>query len=475
MKSITIATLAALSCGPFVSLACGGGGSGGPNGTMPGGDDAGDAAVAVVDGSTLVVESGAAEAAPTDHGAPSTTYPAFTPDMGQIDYNGGYVMTTPVIVPITWNGDRSQAKFDQFAALLGSTTYFHATTSEYLVMAAMAAPPVHLATAPPSQLSDTDIHNLITANAGVVGGDGGLAGDGAAPVPEWPAPTENTIYAFFLPPGMSLDVPAVGGGSAGDACSQGIGGYHDQLAVKGVTTSYAVVASCNFGNPFTPSDQSTVSMSHEIIESSTDPHPEDKFPGWTGFDPEHFAFDWLQQFQSEVGDACEFFSSSDYEEKETVPSFDFFVQRTWSNQSASAGHNPCVPVPGGTYFNVTPLKLTFVSVTLPTSLTGTAQPQVTTTRGVRILPGDTGTIDLGFYSDGSTAGPWQLTANEAGGRQSTSSHLTVSIDKTSGQNGEKAYATVTVSSAGPLGAELLVFRSTMGGVSHLMPIVVSSQ
>jgi hypothetical protein len=347
-------------------------------------------------------------------------------------------------------------------------------------MAATAAPPVHMGGGAPSQLTDTDIKNLVTANAGVLGdagapGDGGLAADGAAPMPAWPAPTENTIYAFFLPPRTSLDVPAVSGGSSGDACSQGIGGYHDQLVVRGVTTSYAVVASCNFANPFTPSDQSTVSMSHEIIEATTDPRPQDKFPGWTGFDAEHFSFDWFNQFQSEVGDACELFWTSQYEEKETVPAFDFFVQRTWSNQSALAGHNPCVPTPSGPYFNVTPLKLTYVSVTLPTSLTGTAQPEVTTTRGMRILPGQTGTIPLGFYSDGPTTGPWQLTANEAGGRQSSTQHLTVSIDKPSGQNGEKAYATVTVSSAGPLQAELLVFRSSMGGVTHDMPIVISSQ
>jgi hypothetical protein len=469
MQRITIAALAAFSCGPFASLACGGG-SPPPNGAVSGGD-AGDAAG---DDGAVLIESGPVEAAPTvDHGAPSTTYPAFMPDMGQIAYNAGYVMTTPVIVPITWNVDSSQAKFDAFAALLGQTTYFQATTSEYLVMAAIAAPPVHIASGAPFQFSDSDIHNLITANAGVVG-DGG-AGDGAAPVPVWPAATENTLYAFFLPPRTSLNVPSVSGGSSGDACSQGIGGYHDQVSVRGVTTSYAVVASCDFGNPFTPSDQSTVSMSHEIIEAVTDPHPQDKFPGWTGFDPDHFAFDWFQQFQSEVGDACEFFSSSDYEEKEKVPLFDFFVQRTWSNQSAIGGHNPCVPTPTGPYFNVTPLKLRYVSVTLPPILTGAAQPQVTTTRGVRILPGETGTIELGFYSDGPTGGPWRLTANEAGGRLSSTQHLTVSIDKPTGQNGEKAYATVTVSSAGPLEAELLVFRSSMGGVSHDMPIVVSSQ
>ena len=74
-------------------------------------------------------EAGAAQDAGTeaeaeaglDYGAPSSTYPAFTPDFGQLQYNGGYVMKNPVIVPITWNSDPSQASFDQFADAVGQT------------------------------------------------------------------------------------------------------------------------------------------------------------------------------------------------------------------------------------------------------------------------------------------------------------------------------------------------------------------
>jgi hypothetical protein len=241
-----------------------------------------------------------------------------------------------------------------------------------------------------------------------------------------------------------------------------------------VTTSYAVVAYCNFGNGLTPYEQETTSMSHEVVEAATDPHPSDRFPGWTGFDTFHFAFDWYQSFQSELADACEFFPDSQYEDQESAIPFDFFVQRSWSNQSGAAGHNPCVPAPSSPYFNVTPLDLTYVSVTLPASLTTSGQPQVLTTRGVRILPGSTGTIEVGFYSDGAT-GPWTLTANEGSGRAiQTSPHLSVSIDKARGQNGERAYATVKVVSAGPFNAELVTFTSSLGGVRHDMPVVVSS-
>jgi hypothetical protein len=458
------------------AVACGGSGGAPPAMTMGDADGVDASGDATDDGASSSTEAGVPEGSLLDHGAVSSTYPAFVPDIGQIQNNAGLVMTTPVIVPITWDVDPSQSNYDAFAANLGATRYYNATTSEYGVMAAVSAPPVHLSGPAPLMLGDADLQNMIKANAGIVDADAGAdpdAGDGGAAMPVWAAPTDNTIYAFFLPPKTSLDVPTQSGGSGGDACSQGIGGYHDQVTVGGVTTSYAVVALCNFRTGLTPYEQSTSSMSHEVIESATDPHPTDRFPGWTGFDPFHFAFDWYQNFQSELADACEFFADSQYEDKETAPPFDFFVQRSWSNQSGAAGHNPCVPAPSSAYFNVTPLDLTYVSVTLPASLTSSGQPQVFTTRGVRILPGSTGTIEVGFYSDGAT-GPWTLSANEGNGLNVQTSHLTVSLDKTQGQNGERAYATVRVNSVGPLNAELLTFTSSMGGISHDMPVVVSS-
>ena len=481
MQRLSTIALALVAAVPF---GCGGSGNDGapPQTAADASEDATDDGGAEA---SSTIEAGApSEASTLDYGAPSSTFPAFPPDVGQIQYNAGYVMTTPVIVPITWDVDGSQASFDVFASHIGVTGYFKATTGEYGVMAAVSAPPVHLTGAAPAQLEDTDLQNMIKANAGVVdadagssvdaGDDGGSDEGGATPA--WPAPTPNTIYAFFLPPKTSLVLTAAQGG-AGDACSQGIGGYHDQVTVGGVTTAYAVVPSCQFSYDLSAHDQSTTSMSHEIVEASTDPQPNAKFNGWTGFDPDHFAFDWYQQFQSELADACEFFPSSTYEDQEKTPPFDFYVQRTWSNQSAAAGHDPCVPGLAGPYFNVTPMDLTYVSVTLPTYVTGASGPEVVTTKGMRILPGHTGALAFGFYSDGPTGGPWTVSASEGDGtgRDSNAGNLTVTIDKPSGQNGEKAYATVSVSSAGPYKAELLTLQSTLNGVSHVMPVVISSE
>jgi hypothetical protein len=456
-------------------IACGGGSSGS---NQDNGNDGG------VEGgpTTTPVEAGAAdaapEAAPVDHGAPSSTYPAFPPSVGQLQQNGGYTMKNPVIVPITWDADTSQASFDTFADEVGATSYWNAASSEYGVGAAKSgtANHVHISTAPPATINDnqtkSDIQTMITTNVG------------AATNP-WPAATEDTIYAFFLPPNVSLLVDSQGGGAPSDACKQGIGGYHQSITIGSVVAEYAVVPSCNFpGN--TPAQQTTMSMSHELLESVTDPQQDanGQPTGLFGFDPDHFGFEYFQNLQSENGDVCEFYRDSFYEEKETTPAaFDYWVQRTWSNKNAAAGHNPCQPN-SDPYFTVTPLDAQAVNVELPPQLTGQSTATQQPTKGFRVLAGSTGTFAVGFISDAATSGPWTISV--APGNPVLGTHsfidqynkysITATVDKTSGQNGEKAYVTVNVTTAGSLfKGEIVTVTSTLNGVNHYMPIWIANQ
>jgi hypothetical protein len=473
--AVVVASGALLACGSSSS-------SDNPMGPAPDGGATHDA------GSEAAVAEDSAP--PPDPGAPSSTYPAFRPDFGQIVDNGGLVLENPVIVAVTWDTDSSQASFDQFADTIGKTAYWQATCSEYGVGKAACGPVnhVHISTPAPSTMTDQDLQNLVAMNAGGgpaaapidvsdAGADGEADTDAqadAAHPARWPAATTSTIYAFFLPPGVSLQTQTRGG--TGDACSVGIGGYHSQVDVGSVTTSYAVVPSCTFGLGNTAAQQTTMSMSHELNEAVTDPHPMDNSPGYVGFDNAHFAFDWFQEFSSENGDACEFFQSSFFEDKETSPvAFDYWVQRTWSNKAGPAGHDPCQPAPAGPYFNVTPLNLQMVTVTLSAQLTGGTTMNFQT-KGLHIPVGSTATLDLGFYSDGPTGGPWSLSYSLGSPVASTRpTYLTVSLDRTTGQNGQKAYAKVTATSKGKLGAELLVFESKMNGLVHVMPVVIGSE
>jgi hypothetical protein len=476
------------------AVGCGGSGGGGPSGgeqAVPeagGNMGGGDVATTPADAGTPPEAAVDEAPPPVDHGAPSTTYPAFAPSFGQIVDNGGYKMKSPIIVAVTWNSDPSQATFDSFADALGSTSYWTATTAEYGVGSASsgASNHVHVGTPAPATLQDSDLQALVTANAGAAqaAGDGGAEDAGVAEGAEggtggWPAPTRDTIYAFFLPPGTSVLVSS-GSGPAQDACAQGIGGYHDQVSVGLVTTAYAVVPSCNFGGGITPEQQTTMSMSHELIEAATDPQPQASLPGVVGFDSNHFAFDDFQMFQDETGDACELYAEAFYQEFEQVPAFDYWVQRTWSNKSALAGHNPCVPAPAGAYFNVTPLDLQTVNVNLPPQLTGLASATQMATKGYQVLAGSSATFAVGFYSDGPTNGTFSISASlgnpitGSGARGKAS--LTATIDKTKGQNGEKAYVTVNVTTTGTtFKGELLTIVSTLGNMQHFMPIWIAGE
>jgi hypothetical protein len=446
--------------------ACGGGTAASPSGQKDAGDDG--AAMSMSDGGQPDAGGDAtAETGPGDHGAPSSTYPAFTPDFARIQDQGGYVMKSPVVVAITWAADPSQSAFETFADAIGATAYWKTTTSEYGVGPATsgATNHVHVETAPPKQLQDSDLQTMVTTNAG----------NG------WPAPTVDTIYAFFLPPGTSLLVQGFGGGGGQDACTSGVGGYHQGVTAGGVQTAYAVVPSCSH-NATPAAQETTMSMSHELVEAVTDPNPNSA--AYVGFDGDHFAFDYFQMLQAETGDACEFFRSSFYEDKETSPAFDEWVQRTWSNASGAAAHDPCVPAPAGAYFNVTPLALETMALHIPAQaamfLPGNPP---TSTKGIAAAVGTPVTFPVGFYSDGPTK-PWTLSVaagNPVLGTQSiidqfNPSSLKVSVDKTSGQNGEKAYVTVTVASHGTLfQGEIVTVTSTLDGVSHYMPIWIGAE
>ncbi len=472
MTRVQLCSILAVTCGFAAMTACGGSaGTNPPPGNDAGGGhkDAGAPDAPVThdakggnDAREAAVDSG------PDHGMPSSTYPAFTPGgMPKLVNNGGHVMKNPIIVPITWNSDPSQASFDTFADTLGQTNYWKATNSEYGVGPAVSgtANHVHLSTTVPTTLQDSDLQNMVATNAGAPGG--------------WPAATEDTIYAFFLAPGTSLQIGGFGG--SGDACMQGVGGYHDMTMVGSQVTAYAVVPSCNFGGLNTPAQQSTMSMSHELNEAATDPQPPS---GYTGFDNGHFAFTYFQMLQVENGDACELYMNSFYEDKETTPTpFDYWVQATWSNASAAAGHDPCVPAAAGPYFNVTPLNPTMVDVTIPAEVnafTGMSWPNPLPTQGYKVGSTMTVTFPVGLYSDASTGGPWNLSVS-AGNPifppgaslidKYNPSSVTATIDRTQGQNGEKAYVTVTVKSEGSLfKGEIVTITSTLNGVSHYMPV-----
>ncbi|GAC1353203.1 MAG: hypothetical protein NVSMB1_24210 [Polyangiales bacterium] len=394
-------------------------------------------------------------AAPEDSGKPiekndpSEMYPAFPPDIAQLSNGGGTVLKDPVVVTITWPGEPNATLFEDFGDKIGTSKYWELITKEYGVGPAVSGKDNHvrIATDAPASFSESDLDKLVKDSASDVA------------TSKWPAPTENTLYVLYLPATSKLLLRGT------DACAQGIGGYHASTRVSGMEIAYAILPQCKAGKPA----RVTSASSHEMGEAATDPHTRGK-RAFAGFDDDHLAWDLWQHFQTENGDACEFYQDSFY--TETEADFAFSVQRQWSNKSASSGGAPCVPAPKEPYFNVTPLALEPIEADL-SSFGGSKH---TKTKGIHIAVGETRTFDVGFYSDSKTA-PWKLTAVEsqrASGSPQTPS-LDAKVDVTEGQNGQKAHVTVTVNKAWKLNAEVLVLVSDNGKtMRHSMPILIGN-
>jgi hypothetical protein len=247
-----------------------------------------------------------------------------------------------------------------------------------------------------------------------------------------PAPDAQTLYVVYFPAGTIVVLDGIA------SCSTaGFAGYHDTMTVPSadggtaIGLSYAVIARCSSTEAAT-----TLAASHEIVEAATDPSPENA-PAFEMTDPAWTAFG------ADVADVCAAVDSS-----LTAQESGFAVQRSWSNASASAGHDPCVPpLPGEVYFNVAPAA-GLESVTLSV--------------------GQTVTIPLFPFADGPTA-PWQLVAQDTNG----SSSIVLSLSQPTAAAGSPLALTVRLESMPAYGPdELYGLVSQSGGDAHVWPMLV---
>jgi hypothetical protein len=278
----------------------------------------------------------------------------------------------------------------------------------------------------------------------------------------------------YLPPGSQLQF------FGQDACQSALGYHSDALisadadASTGAEFNYAVIVRC----PDLQLTDLTETASHEFVEASTDPFPNAK-PAYYGFDQDHYAYEIFQAYQDELGDACEFFGSSFY--TESAP-FAFGVQRTWSNESARLGHNPCVPLANEAFFNVTTFSREMDDITVDLTAAGDTKH---TTKGFKVALGQTRTFDIGFYSDRPTSADWTVAAVNApgvgfltdqNGNPLANGQATITIDQPSGRNGHRAHVTVTPSSSGAIGGQYIELQSQIGGGErHYFPVLVAQQ
>jgi hypothetical protein len=434
MLSVTAGAVSACGSSSSTTNAAGSVGSSGAGGAG-GGASAGGATSS--SSTAASSSSGAPDAgADVDNGAPSTVYPAPHPPAPQVVDLGGPVVAAPVLVPVFFPSEipSTQASITDYVANIGASPYWTAVTSEYGIGPATSGTPVVLTEAAPSMIDDSAIQTW-------------LAGKLNANDPAWPAATANTIYLIQYPAGTGVTLE-------GQASCSDFGGYHNSTTLDAthgnLPVAYAVLPRCDSFGPLMGINAITGPESHEIIEASTDPYPMND-PAYLY--PDNADIYWLLALGGgEVGDMCAQFPRAFTK----FVGLNYEVQRTWSNASAAASHDPCVPeIPGEVYFNAAPVLPDSISI-----------QGLGTMKGVKIPIGQTKTIEVDLFSDGDTSGAWDVEVQDFNSLMGEAPTLQLSLDRNSGQNGEKLHLTITPMKAGQYGISIFLLTSSSDGFQN---------
>jgi hypothetical protein len=456
-------------------------------------------AVAAASGAIAACSSSSTAASAVDAGAEAAAetvaYPAVPVDAPQIAKNDGVVLHSPMIVTVTWPGDTTAASWEAFGDGLGATPFWAATTMEYGVGPVGSNANLHVRmNAPlPATLSYTDLQNFVAAqltgggaggvDAGAADGgdaDGGASEGGAvAQNPVWPTPAldgngmSQSIYALYIPSTTAVTDP----GSGQSFCNEGGFGYHDNVVVNGHPVAYSVTLECTSQ---TAADLQETAA-HEAVEAATNPFPSSSTKGYAGFDSEHLAWDLYSGYNDELADACQNWQESYIQ---LTGAFPYWVQRSWSNGSAAAGHDPCVPAPTTPYHTMTLLPSEESDVTVNLSTIG--KPKATA-KGFPVTVGQPLTFHVAFVSD-APADPWtikydfpsELNVFDTSFNPVSNGKATVSLDKTSGQNGDVVTVTVTPTTKGKAGFQMMAITWDPPGAKssylpHYLPILLVDQ
>ncbi len=334
-----------------------------------------------------------------------------------VNAGGGPVLATPKFIPVFWSNDDATlvTATEGFFAGVGGSDYWAAIGAEYGVGKATSGTPIQIATPVTGTVDDSQIQpwliSMITSDARFS-----------------QQLDDNTVFGLMYPSGVTIT------DAGGTSCPSGFYGYHSEVNVNGKDVPYMVLPRCS-----TDAGNLAQTTSHEMIESATDPYPDDKPAYFVETDYAYFAY---ANSGGEVADMCggNWYSDAD---------LGLVLPRSWSNVAAAAGHNPCMPRPAGEiYFNSAPALPDMVSWGGVTVV------------GAQIPVGGSKTIPLALFSDAPT-GAWTVTATDFLQLMNETPILQFSMDKTSGANGDTINLTIDVPSALPMGADVFLITSTL--------------
>jgi hypothetical protein len=344
---------------------------------------------------------------------------------------GGPVLKAPVFVPVTFDEDLERADLEALVGTIAGSPYWAQVTAEYGVGAATVGTPVHVAQAAPKTASNTDIETWLVAHAGV----------------DWPAPTDANVYVVFYPSTSALTADGA------TACTD-LGGWHAEAARPGKRgLPYVAMPRCTSFGDITGADVMSVTLSHELVEVVTDPLPRSQ-PAFRFVDDASAAWMVVLAGQTEIGDMCVNEAQANVK-LAGLP----LVQRIWSNSAASAGRDPCVPAPSAPYFNAQPDDTGSITLVGPTG-------QKVPVPGVPVPPGASRTTSVHLYSDKPTA-PFSVRAVDITALLGGAAELELSLDRTSGSNGDTLRLTIKRLLPGShYGSSPFAIVTTLGATRH---------
>jgi hypothetical protein len=397
-----------------------------------GGGDTTDAMVAPgLDGGTNPDRDGATDGGATDGATSDATFmPAPHPALPQVLTLGGSVLVSPKVQPIVYTSDTGAPDIEAFLQELTHSSYWSDTTAEYGVGALEVLPAIRIASQAPAETTDAALRSALAYNT-------------SGSNPAWGAANPNVIYLFVVPDGATVNV-------ANSTCCSDFGGYHSEATSGSTIVPYAVGCACPgaLGIAVKGLDERTTAISHELVETATDPFP-DSNPAYQLLDRADIVWNVAG---GEVGDMCAFNDDAPF----VPPGSKYMVQRSWSNAAAKLTQNPCVPhTTTAPYFNSFP------------ALDAIAYGDNTyITQGVHIPLGQSKTIDVKLFSSAATNGTWTVNAYDYGyWAFGAAPNLDLALDKSDGRNGDTIHLTITPQIADPdIGGEVFIIISHYGSV-----------
>ncbi len=221
--------------------------------------------------------------------APPVTLAPATPAHGDFIYNGGPVITNPILYPTFWGTNCADvthqaqaARLVQYLKDLISSNWMNILTQYGAGTGnggGQVLPPSYI-NAVPATLTDAQIHLTIQTaiNAGTL--------------PEPPANNASTVLVIFLDETTAVNDPSLGIVMCEKSGDNAFGYHYDFVTARGNNCYYAVIPAlddncikntcpggCSLNLSETQEQRRTQVASHEIAEMLTDP----KFPsGWYG-------------------------------------------------------------------------------------------------------------------------------------------------------------------------------------------------